>query len=848
MSNINHYSEASSVGIMSQFVPEQIPTELILNQLKEKQNIQDMGMAQAVQFGDFDMPTVYERDKQYVKNVKQEVNQFVDKAMNMDFTNPENRVELLRFRKKLMGDENLKTIMNNNARYAEYVKQKQKIETEGGNGTFFDIQLAMRNHMMNEYNKTKDGTVDNVDLGNLTKDLDRVGAKAKYFDKLGFNKYLAEQGIQHNFGNLDVDVLYQKSVKENSQQLKSAIEQYMSSYASTPEGKQDRAIYEYNKQMGVYDSVKDSKGNKVDYSFQNYLLDTSGAGKYQISEIDNKTTVLRGAATNSKLRKEEEDKNKLIVGQAVTGQDYYDILKNDLNNSDPKIRKNAELEMARIKEELISKMPESEKAILKDYKEKYNKRLSSELTKAQNYLNRINSGENVEFTKEDIKFFGANIGEMGSAESLSFGNFSKLDNNSKAQVLKDFIKKSNEVQLKNKNSNFFEGHITFKNYLVDRVPAIYDNRKGISLNEDKYNPFDLNKKEIHDINFNKFNESLNNKLKGTTVKLDNVYGVEDPKLANTLKGKIKNNFSSLLSVGKFDDEESKNQVENAFTNGKVENVKLKTNKDGYDELYFNVLPTKDGEVSKPYRFIINNQNESNMPTNETVRNMQQIIYESYGKMGKDWYETYRQKGYTASSTVNKADYNNVNYFVKNELNVNYSNKIGAVEFNGINKNGIFKSVFTPLSGNDMDAMINFKKNNGTFVKGKDEAETINMNKNILIGDAMNMLTPQEFKDYYTINDNREVFETLKTQAIKQFNSLPSSGNVLSSDDTKRKLSNDLDEYIFNNNSKITGNDAYKEAFGKVLDIYKKSSFPTNTDFLKFISSNSFFESRILQKK
>jgi len=155
---------------LSQFVPEELPTDLMLGALQQKQKQYDL-VDQAIQteLGDWNQRSLAGYDTKYIKEWKQKHENFINESIGKDFTSPEFQRQYRDYMKKFKSDEGLKAVqaavdkhdaflLRYNAlkqdkdTYAaaeelanEYITRYNKYTAENGKGFTGDIQLGDEN-------------------------------------------------------------------------------------------------------------------------------------------------------------------------------------------------------------------------------------------------------------------------------------------------------------------------------------------------------------------------------------------------------------------------------------------------------------------------------------------------------------------------------------------------------------------------------------------------------------------------------------------------------------------------------------------------------------------------------
>jgi hypothetical protein len=108
---VNRFYNASRGSYQSQFVPEELPTDLMLGALQQKQKQYDL-VDQAIQteLGDWNQRSLAGYDTKYTKGWKESHEKFINDNMGKDFTSPEFQRQYRDYMKKFKSDEGLKSV------------------------------------------------------------------------------------------------------------------------------------------------------------------------------------------------------------------------------------------------------------------------------------------------------------------------------------------------------------------------------------------------------------------------------------------------------------------------------------------------------------------------------------------------------------------------------------------------------------------------------------------------------------------------------------------------------------------------------------------------------------------
>jgi len=849
MSAINPYSTASVPNIISQFVPEQLPTELILNKLNQEQQLQDAYYNKALSIGDYDQRAIYETDKAYVKETKKNIKTFVDEAMNMDFNNPENRHKVINFVRDLRQDEKLKTIASNVASYDEMMKERQKIISEGKSGEYFDLQLANINKKISDYEKT--GKVDKVLFNTLQGDLDRREEMAKYMKELGNTEIAGYGNIIDNYGNLDIDVIKKVSRATNEPQVQAALNSLLNSYGETPAGKQSKELYNANFK-GFKIKEKDAKGNIVerDFTFNDYLINEVGAGKYVKTKYDEDVKVLRSASDNINRRKEQaaiDAKNKLVYGSTESGQDKFSIIESDLESTDKNTVNNAIEEykdLARQGYASLDKLSK-EKAdrALNDYNSFFNKLSNEKIT--NDIKNVINNSSNdlIEISNNIFNYIkksglstkladiyrnsilSPNGGAKNKTEVLN--NVEKIKNNSKY-----IVEKSKEMNLP------YLGDMEIINNLYSYNKESIDNQAIKELTD--YSSVKNFFGGIAD-NYKISKDIINKSIKGMGAVQIPSYSLVDTKAINDMNAFIGSHSSELNTIGSWASDEEKALFESAISKGdkKLQAVKLvySGNNKITPKLMFEV-PGKFTDANnkviqnKQLTFTLKSADEiSQLPNNDRITNMYEEIFNWYGDTGKTLKENYLNRATKVNTKPEMSKANDINRVVANRLNNNYSGMALGYKYDGLNTDkNIAKVDLNPTSADDWKMIEKVKKLSGTY------NNDLPLDKTIKIGDGLLLMGNRSNLQKYFV-DNQNEFNEIMNNVINSDNSLSSL-----TDTQKNSIKQDARKVLVDgqltNDLNYSAPD-YLKNLSKAIELFSNKPFPATQEFLEQINSVNY---------
>lgn len=152
MPAFNRFYNPSQSRYQSQFVPENLPVDLMAKTLYAKQAKADQMMAAAIKLGEWDQDALGWHDTEYVKGIKKEIEQFTQGAMGEDRTSPEFQRKYLELTNRIKNDENLEKVQGAVNTHAEYQKRHAEL-TKMGNEAAADALEADYLYRLGEYTK-----------------------------------------------------------------------------------------------------------------------------------------------------------------------------------------------------------------------------------------------------------------------------------------------------------------------------------------------------------------------------------------------------------------------------------------------------------------------------------------------------------------------------------------------------------------------------------------------------------------------------------------------------------------------------------------------------------------------
>lgn len=185
MPALNRFFNPSQSKYQSQFVPKNLPIDLMAKTLYAKQAKADQMLAASIKLGDWDQAALSGHDTEYVKGIKNEIQAFADKAMTEDRTSPEFQRQYLDLTNRIKKDENIKKVQASVDNYTEHQDTIKKLKAQGDHA-HADWLDAQYQYNLNEYTKEGGQGFKGEALAdpNTLKGMDLWSEKTKYFKEL----------------------------------------------------------------------------------------------------------------------------------------------------------------------------------------------------------------------------------------------------------------------------------------------------------------------------------------------------------------------------------------------------------------------------------------------------------------------------------------------------------------------------------------------------------------------------------------------------------------------------------------------------------------------------------------
>lgn len=186
MAAVNRFYNPSRGQYVSQFIPQQLPTDLLLQGLANKQKTYNDQLNRINLLGDWTQPALSGYDTEFVNQKKQEIRGFIDNMSQKDLSLPQTQQEYINFTRQLRDNEDLKKVAGSYSKHQEFLDIDKKIKA--GNAT--DYEEAFYDDYLKRFNvytaKGGKGFKGDIQLGdqNILKGTDIQKAQEELFDHI----------------------------------------------------------------------------------------------------------------------------------------------------------------------------------------------------------------------------------------------------------------------------------------------------------------------------------------------------------------------------------------------------------------------------------------------------------------------------------------------------------------------------------------------------------------------------------------------------------------------------------------------------------------------------------------
>ena len=141
---VNRFYNQQRGQYVSQFVPKNLPADLMMRGLANKQKKYDTMEAQVIKLGEYEQRALGEHDTNYVKGKKEELQSFIDESFDQDLASPDFIRKYQKFTNDFKNDDGLKRVANSvaidDAYQARWKKLKEGSGTDAANEFAYDYQ------------------------------------------------------------------------------------------------------------------------------------------------------------------------------------------------------------------------------------------------------------------------------------------------------------------------------------------------------------------------------------------------------------------------------------------------------------------------------------------------------------------------------------------------------------------------------------------------------------------------------------------------------------------------------------------------------------------------------------
>lgn len=152
MATVNRHYSPSRGKYISQFVPKQLPQELLVAGLATKQKQQDEMQSKVNLMGDWDERAIGWHDQEYVKGVKSDIRNKMDYFTDKDMTDPTLVREYQNWVRGIRDDENLNKVRYAVSQYDKFEENWNDLRKKGQYHAADELKFAWESEI-NEYSK-----------------------------------------------------------------------------------------------------------------------------------------------------------------------------------------------------------------------------------------------------------------------------------------------------------------------------------------------------------------------------------------------------------------------------------------------------------------------------------------------------------------------------------------------------------------------------------------------------------------------------------------------------------------------------------------------------------------------
>ena len=147
MAIVNRYFQPQRAQYIQQFVPDELPAQLMVQGLANRQQKYDQMAANLIAQGDWDERALRGFDTQYVEAMKGKLDEFVTSSMQKDLASPQFLQEYTKFLRDFENDKGLKKVRESVAVHDQYLERVKKLKE----GKATDLDLAFMDNYKRHY-------------------------------------------------------------------------------------------------------------------------------------------------------------------------------------------------------------------------------------------------------------------------------------------------------------------------------------------------------------------------------------------------------------------------------------------------------------------------------------------------------------------------------------------------------------------------------------------------------------------------------------------------------------------------------------------------------------------------